>query len=228
MQAASAARDTLLKASTPDADRSEEIASLIDQLDFNLTPEETDAMVEIFAEVAADTANEAWVQVGLGTATDDVFEQFNARAREWASQNVAELVSGVSDTTRDQLRKIVTDGFDAGQSKDEIADEIEQATGFSDTRAELIARTEIRNANSAGALNGLYEARDAGVNVKKTWVVALLPCVICLANEAIGPIALEIPFPSGDLAPAAHPRCRCALGSAIVPVSAAKAAFICN
>ncbi|MGA5820821.1 hypothetical protein ACPC54_23510 [Kitasatospora sp. NPDC094028] len=36
-------------------------------------------------------------------------------------------------------------------------------------------------------------------------------CPVCDANEAAGPVAIGRPYPSGDTAPPAHPRCRCAV-----------------
>lgn len=36
-------------------------------------------------------------------------------------------------------------------------------------------------------------------------------CPVCDRNEAAGPVLLGHPYPSGDVAPPAHPRCRCVL-----------------
>lgn len=208
-----------------EADRTEEIEAIVDGLDLRLSPAETEELVSSLAEAAADSSTEVisqaaldpqigmTVQVGVGNTGRDLFGQFNLRARTWASDNVAQLVSQVSDTTRDRIRQVIVDGFDQKLSRTEIAEAIEAATAFSPERSSLIAATEVANANSQGALNGLFGMRDMGLTVKKYWVLGPLPCMVCIANAAEGEIELEAPFFSGDFAPLAHPNCRCALGS---------------
>lgn len=93
-------------------------------------------------------------------------------------------------------------------------------------RAEMIARTEIAQAASAGR----YAAWDAGVRTgyvdgaaRKTWSTAPIgsrrgdPCPICQDNAAAQPVPWNAPFPSGHLMPPAHPHCRCA--GVLVPPS---------
>jgi hypothetical protein len=140
-----------------------------------------------------------------------IFESAHDRARKWAAVHAADLVSEVEETTRDMIRKVISDGLDANLSIDDIADQIEESTAFSDERAQLIAKTEVSNANSAGALEGYRAAKDNGLRVLKGWLNGSNPCPVCLENAAAGFIATEEEFPSGDMAPAAHPHCQCAL-----------------
>ncbi len=88
-----------------------------------------------------------------------------------------------------------------------------------DPIADLIARTEIANANSQSSLEGYKGAREDGVDVKKEWLLGPDPCPICEENAAAGPIDLDDEFPSGDDAPTAHPNCECALMPVVIESS---------
>ena len=83
-------------------------------------------------------------------------------------------------------------------------------------RAQRIARTEISNAFNFGQLDSLGQAVQEGWLPgipEKSWMAGGAdPCVICLENESVGPIALPDIFPSGDAHPTAHPQCECAVG----------------
>lgn len=137
--------------------------------------------------------------------------QVNARASAFARQHSAELVTQIDDATRSELQSIIADGLEDGIGSDKIAEMIEQAYAFSDERAELIADTEIRRANSQGALDGYHAARDSGIAVMKEWLPDTDPCPECQDNADEGPIDLDDSFPSGDDAPPAHPNCECSI-----------------
>lgn len=136
------------------------------------------------------------------------------------------------------MREAVRSGLADGLSTDEIADIVEGISAdngvkiFEDTRAALIANTEVANANSAGALVGYKTARESGVDVKKAWLPDDDPCPECQANADAGAIDLDDEFPSGDTEPTAHPRCLCSL-IPIVNENKSKFAktrrqFVCN
>ena len=80
--------------------------------------------------------------------------------------------------------------------------------GPAQSSASNVGQTEV-SAAVAGAAHHAY--REAGV-AEHEWVTAqdAKVCPICAANEAAGPVVLGMPFPSGDLTPPGHPRCRCA------------------
>jgi len=82
-------------------------------------------------------------------------------------------------------------------------------------RSEMIAASEVSRAWNAAYFDAL---KAAGIACK-IWVTSGLPgtCARCLANAAQGPVPLDQPFKSGDLAPLAHPRCRCHLAAAPAP-----------
>jgi len=173
-----------------------------------------DATEEVLQSVAADAGKAALAQLGVLDQSDLVDQVFD-RAVNYASDSIGDLISGIDDTTRDVVRGVISRGLDDNMSLDDIITELSESTTFSAERAELIARTEIRSANSMGALEGYKVARDeAGVQTKKLWSTAGDDDVdedICAANEEEGPIDLDDAFQSGDMAPPGHPRCRCAL-----------------
>ena len=78
-------------------------------------------------------------------------------------------------------------------------------------RSESIAVSEVTRAWNA-ALLAYYRA--VGV-AYKVWITRddAKVCAKCKANQDQGPVELSKPFKSGDLAPLAHPNCRCRLGA---------------
>lgn len=179
-----------------------------------------DDVAEQLAEVATDGGGsgvmELFDKMGsppkaeLRTA---VFERSNSRAQGWARQHAAILVSETEESTKRAIRRIVTKGLEEGLSVDEIADEIQNSTAFSEERSALIAENEVTTANSNGALEGYKAARDEGLSVKKRWVVAIGACPLCQENAEVGAVELDAEFPNGVKAPSQHPRCRCALSA---------------
>jgi hypothetical protein len=111
------------------------------------------------------------------------------------------------------ISRVITEGLADNIGNRAIIDKIE-TLGFSSARAELIAFTEIGNANSNAALEALKGAADSGLTVTKAWLTAGDDRVdedICEANEDEGDIPVDQAFQSGDMAPLGHPRCRCSL-----------------
>lgn len=160
-------------------------------------------------EVAADGAREALATLGV-EMTSDLVDQVNERAAKWAEERAGELVTMVTDSTRNMVRDVVASGLADGDRANDISERLEEV-GFGEKRAHLIANTEVANANSHGALNGYVQAKENGVETLKEWLTDDEPCPICEENADAGPIPLEEDFPSGDDAPQAHPNCLCAL-----------------
>ena len=184
------------------------------------------------AKAAADSAEAVLAQLGID-APEELMNQVNDAAVAMAQDLGAELVGQrynedgelvpavraeyrIDQSTRDMIAETISDGLDENLGTDAIAAMIEDSTGFSADRAELIAHTEIRRANSAAALEGYKGAADAGVTVQKEWLLGADPCPICEDNADDGPIDLDDDFSSGDDAPPAHPNCECALAPVVV------------
>lgn len=172
--------------------------------------------LEDIAAVWADSGQQTVVII-IGTKEDGMFNAINGRAVSWAKKRGAELVSQLSETTRDRLKAMIATGLENGLTAEQIADLIERDPSglFNAARADRIAKYEIGNANSKGALAGYAEAAKSGVKLKKRWLLGDKPCTVCQENAAAGPIDLDKDFPSGDSAPLAHLHCECALGAEI-------------
>jgi SPP1 gp7 family putative phage head morphogenesis protein len=185
----------------------------------DVVPEDEQGHLEdTMGEVYAESGRHASAQIG-NTDREDFFHRINTRAVAWAKDNVGELISGVDETTRDGIRTTIANDLEAGKTRDEIADDLEEHWAFDEKRALLIANTEIADANSQGGLAGAKTARDElDVQSYKEWLVAdEEACEDCLDNRDDGPIPLDDDFSSGDDAPTAHPHCRCALTYVAAP-----------
>jgi hypothetical protein len=200
-------RGTLFKAAHEEGRHT--VDDFMDSLDLGQTVGALSDISAGLSSVASDTGQLAYAQIG---SQNDVFEQINDRASAWASDRAASLVSEVDDTTLDAVRRAIAQGIGDGLGASEIADSVEELGAFTEDRAQLIAHTEIANANSQGALVGYKTAKDSGIDVKKAWLLADEDVDDeCADNADAGAIELDDIFPSGDDAPLAHPNCRCAL-----------------
>ena len=168
----------------------------------------------LLAEVATDSGQSFLAQLKL-PGQSEMFDQVNDRAVAYARARAAELVTGVDDATRNELKDIIADGLEENIGMDAIADNIRDAYAFSEDRAELIARNEVAMANQAGALEGMKLAKGSGVKLQKVWVPDADACEICQDNADDGPIDLDDQFSSGDDAPTAHVNCECSLASEV-------------
>jgi hypothetical protein len=173
------------------------------------------ATVEGDLKATADDAGRQFIIQLNVPGHDELFGQVNQRAVDFARQRAAELVTGVDDATRDEIAGIITAGLEENIGLDGITERLQDAYAFSQDRADLIARTEVGNANQNGVLEGMRIARDAGVKLKKVWLPDAGACDVCLENGDAGPIDIEDEFPSGDDAPLAHPNCECDMASDI-------------
>ena len=175
-----------------------------------------DDLVEDLSSLYSDSALEALAQIGADRSS--IVNVVNDRALEWATEHAADLVGtgddpefSVTQSTRDMLRVTLSKGIAENLSAEEIGKEVAKSYAFSEERAELIALTEIATANSYGALEGYKEASDIGLEVSKSWLRLGDACPLCVSNAEAGVIPLDDAFPSGDMAPPAHPNCRCVL-----------------
>lgn len=134
-------------------------------------------------------------------------------ATAWAAEHAAEMLGKdgaggkLADTTREMVRETLVQALKDDASHTGLADILETAYAFSPERAELIARTEVGNAQGKGAYFG---AAAVGMKAKR-WLLSNDEgiCVPCQRNAKQEWIPIDQPFQSGDLAPLAHPRCRC-------------------
>lgn len=146
----------------------------------------------------------------------DALSLANTAAERWARARAAELIKSngaggeLAEATREMLRSTIVKAESEGWSNDRLAAELRDGYAFSKQRAETIARTELKAADSEGAIAGW---RSTGLKLKKEWVRSANDhdCDICEQNERQGAIELDDTFDSGDDTSPAHPNCECAV-----------------
>lgn len=88
-----------------------------------------------------------------------------------------------------------------------LVEDIRTSDAFSDTRAKMIANTEV---STAQVESNFKVWQDAGVAKVKWLALGQEPCPLCIANN--GQVRkIGEPFPSGLKKPLQHPNCECIL-----------------
>jgi len=124
--------------------------------------------------------------------------------------SLAKNIKGVAETTRQEVRDLISKQASEGWSLERLQKEIRERGEIAGrTRAMLISRTESAAAYSQGSL-AAYKA--SGVVSHTEWLTAGddLDCPICAALNGTR-AELGGSFDGGIDAPPAHPNCRCAL-----------------
>jgi SPP1 gp7 family putative phage head morphogenesis protein len=176
------------------------------------------------ARQALETAAQAGAAKGFAdfdVSDADMINPVNQTAADWAEKRAAEIVGmkwkdgelvanpraemAISDTTRSELRGIVTDAFKAETPMPDLIEQIQEAGCFSDDRAALIAQTETSRAQTQGNLDA-WEA--TGLVQEIEWLNSEDEgvCEECEDLADGGPYPIEdAPMPVDD----SHPGCRC-------------------
>jgi len=153
---------------------------------------------------------------------DAVFNLDNPLAVAYMRANGAARVTNIFDTTRNEMRTLITQAVEDGTSYTDLAKAIRtRFDGFAGLkpqlhirdRAQLIAVTETGNAYSEANLIVGQQLADDGLIVEKYWSTMRDGRVSdgCARNEAAGWIPHNEPFPSGHQRPLRFPGCRCDL-----------------
>jgi SPP1 gp7 family putative phage head morphogenesis protein len=143
------------------------------------------------------------------------FDASTPQAIDWADRHAAELIDGISETSREAINNAVAEALEGG-GLDELFEEILDAVG-DEKRAELIARTETMRAASEGQREAWRQATDKGLlsgDEQRVWIATgdASVCPICEELDgATAPMGGEYPEPGGS-GPPQHPRCRCTEG----------------
>jgi SPP1 gp7 family putative phage head morphogenesis protein len=208
--------------------------SLDDNLDWSSFETLPDEIFDPLARTYKGARAAAVIQVGEvreGLSSDAAreavnFDVVNDAAVEWAEGRAAEMIGKkrvdgelvdnpdarwrIDDTTREAIKSLTRDALEQGWSADQFTKQIIDDSAFDYKRANTIARTETRLANSNGTIDAW---REVGRVEKKGWSTAEDDKVeeVCQANAEAGDIPLDDVFPSGDSAPPAHPNCRCVI-----------------
>lgn len=180
-----------------------------------------DEQLRVAAERAA---GEAWLigaeDMARRLNIDITFNLDDPAARAYIRRVGADLVTRVDDTTRARLRRLVEDGTNSGWNYNQIAQSIisefgEMAVGkpqqHIDSRAHLIAVTELGNAFEDGSLGAARRMAAMGLEMEKKWLTVGDSRVSdgCRTNQAAGWIPIDDAFPSGHDRPLRFPGCRC-------------------
>jgi SPP1 gp7 family putative phage head morphogenesis protein len=165
---------------------------------------------------ADDSGIEVLADPGIGGFA---FDRTNPNAVEKVREQAADLIKGISETTREQIKDLVEQAFtDPDMDVHSLADEIDAIIDDPD-RAETIARTEVMSAANEGQLEAWDQAKEDGLLTgaeQKEWIVTpddrLCPVCEPMDGETV-PIDEDFDV-DGDLldGPPAHPNCRCTLG----------------
>jgi len=192
----------------------DDLGDALDPLIHSFGPE---LETELIAEFSDSYYSGSVQTVKWGKSADVVPLAFEGppmtKAVDWAQKHGAKLVTQMNEETKRRLAGVVSNGIKNKRGVDgigrDIRKEIHQMSVY---RGRMIGRTETANALSQGSLDAM---KDMGIEGKE-WVVAGGPCDICSDNAAAGVIPVDQAFPSGDMAPPAHPNCECALAPAIL------------
>ena len=211
--------DLIDKISVSDAIR---LAQILNDIDLNGWDELGSDVQEILEIIGKDGGEAALAQVGIEGAPEEVTNLINDGAIEYAKTRSAELVGmkwvdgelvenpnaewAITDSTREFLRADIQQALEDGIRGNELADMLEDNYAFSDSRAEMIARTETAFADVNGNLNA-YKA--SGVVQGKTWIAAPSCCEFCQELDGMT-VGIDEDFPNdGGDGPPLHPNCIC-------------------
>ena len=153
-------------------------------------------------------ACEAWLKrLGL---TGVVLTEMEKSLGDWGHDQAETILAKFDETVRAKLSKIIRDGLSKRLTADEIEQQIREYLDQDPEFvrwADTIALQEAVNAIHEGAFQAYKRLRAT----KKAWSTRndIHVCPSCRKNQRAGNIPLDHPFPSGQMHPPAHPRCRC-------------------
>ena len=172
-----------------------------------IVSEMRDALVTALARQLTDIAYRRILANSLDTVVIYEPAVINQRALDWATQYTYDLVSKLTDTTRDVVKQAVEQFVSTpGMTRDDLVAMLEPA--FGDVRAGMIATTEVTRAYSMATNEYQQMLSDAGIAMVKVWNTNNddRVCPICAPLDG----EPEDNWPS-DLSdgPPAHVNCRC-------------------
>lgn len=166
-------------------------------------------------EALAWGATQQIAEIGISLS----WKQDNPRALKWLEQNAATKVTKVNDATKDEIRRILSQGMDEHLTYDQTAKAIsdrfsEFAVGkpqaHIDSRAHLVAVTETATAYGEGQRQAVDEMAAQGIETEKSWLVTGGNiCDDCQGNADEGWIPRGDEFSGGVQHSPQHPACRC-------------------
>ena len=127
-------------------------------------------------------------------------KQLDSFAKAWILQRSLLLAKSINMTTMDAIRKALAEGFEAGESIQQLTKRIEgYFTENAKYKAEMVARTETIAANNEGVL---HRFELEGIE-KSEFYPSPSACDVCLDLVGIYPTK-----ESHNMIPV-HPNCKC-------------------
>lgn len=129
------------------------------------------------------------------------FDVLNPRVVDWLREHAAEAVTGIGDTTKEALKRTLTEGIENGESIAKLTKRVQaeykhlELEGY---RAKRIALYETKSATNRGNYEGM---RQSGLTGKKGILLGPKPCEICLRYEGMGLIDLNDTWEGFDSPP---------------------------
>lgn len=169
-------------------------------------------ITDAWATIPATISGDLWVQAAE-ERTSRLHLPFDPEDLKQAMASTMDMVSSIPETLHERLREIMADAYERQDGQYGFARQIRaEFADVSKFKADQIAVTEWNRAASTATLLG-YTAQ--GVQSKVWYTVGdERVCETCESNSADGEIPIGAQFYSGDLAPPAHPGCRCDISSA--------------
>jgi SPP1 gp7 family putative phage head morphogenesis protein len=167
----------------------------------------------LLEKIVKDGAKQGFLQVGVEQDIDRLLTLTNDFAVTYAKDRGSVLITDISESTRNMIRKDIANALESGASNDVLAAVLERGYAFSPARAEVIARTETAYADVEGNIEAY---KQSGQVSGKQWITGAGCCELC--DELDGKIVpLNKPFPGGRSGPPLHPNCRCDVLPVLIP-----------
>lgn len=131
--------------------KSRGMVSSVKSSDDDIEDDEIDSFIERQAKNPSKAMQDAMEYGFKKTLTGFDFEMDNVEAKKMLEEVSTKYITSVTETTRDQIKKVLTDGTDEGVSVGEMATRIrEKFAEINEGRAKTIVRTETLTAVSMG------------------------------------------------------------------------------
>jgi SPP1 gp7 family putative phage head morphogenesis protein len=179
-----------------------------DNLDIDWAAEEAALFAALYPQVldAAKRGAANALPGGAGVAID--WRLVNKDVVAWAGRYTAELVKGITATTKAAAQAAIAAWIESGEPLPTLLKALEPI--FGKARADMIGITEVTRAFAEGNRRVWTDVGASGM----TWMTAQdeIVCDIC-GELAAKTVAIDGEFQQADFAgiPPAHPRCRCYL-----------------
>ena len=203
-------------------DEDPDIDAILAAIDFGGWDDLATSIQPDLESTARETVASVFASLDL-SQTGDIFELSDQFAFEYALNRGAELVGkkwvdgvlvdnpnaqwAITETTRAELRDLISESFVQEWSPAELAKQIDQSFVFSSGRAEMIARTETAFAQTAASVN---TATNLGAETKTVQLSNIHDVDDeCDDAQAAGEVPIDEAYPGGALHVPLHPRCMC-------------------